>query len=58
MNKELILEMLNGTEVMSIMHEGVVLVKGKFGFVNGDKFEITDEDADDLWEAFKESEGI
>ncbi len=40
-----ILEMLNGCEVMSWEHEGTVLVKGEFGFVNGEKFKITDEDA-------------
>jgi hypothetical protein len=58
MSKEQVLEALNGCEVMSIIHEGVVLIKGNSGFVNGEKFEITDADAFELWDAYIESEGF
>jgi hypothetical protein len=58
MNTTEILEMLNGCEVMSWEHEGTVLIKGKFGFMDGTKFELTDKDVEILWEAHKESEGI
>lgn len=54
MSKQEILETLNGCEVMSLDHEGVVLIKGQFGYVDGKKFKLTAEDAESLWESYKE----
>lgn len=44
------LEMLNGCEINSWEHEGVVSIKGKFGTANGEKFELSEEDVNILFD--------
>jgi hypothetical protein len=58
MSKAEILESLDGCEVMSIMHEGVVLIDGSFGWQDGEKFKLTSEDATNLWDAYKFQNGF
>jgi hypothetical protein len=43
------LEMLNGCEINSWEHEGVVSINGKFGTANGETFELSEEDVDTLF---------
>tara|TARA_B100000767_G_C19280650_1_gene335295 strand:- start:46 stop:210 length:165 start_codon:yes stop_codon:yes gene_type:complete len=43
------LEMLNGCEINSWEHEGVVGINGEFGFVNGEKFKLSEEDVNILF---------
>ena len=43
------LEMLNGCEINSWEHEGVVSIKGNMGTANGDTFKLTEEDVNILF---------
>jgi len=43
------LEMLNGCEINSWEHEGIVSVSGEFGTANGETFKLSEEDVDTLF---------
>ncbi len=44
-------EFMDGHEVMSLEHEGVVYIKGDYGFCYGRKFKLTGKDVKILYQA-------
>lgn len=50
------LDLLNGCEVNSLKHEGIVLVKGLKGYVNGNVIELTEKTINYLFKRYIKSE--